>query len=663
MKQRRTRESGAPPVATMDARAFTLLSLTVLCAIVAHAAHLPVWYIAPLAAIIVARWWRRRRRRGRVSGWSRAAMLLATALAVFAKYQTPFGPDPGAAIVCGLLVLKLLESETVRDARMAVGFSCFTLMTVLLFDQALVMTLVVGLMLLPALATLRALEPGLPESGWLAAFRPGSALLLASLPLTLLGFLLIPRLATPLWGSPNQGMARSGISDRMAPGDLHSLLNDNSVAMRVGFDGEPPAADQRYFRGMVLWRFDGREWTPGFAARRPGPDAPLAQRGDLVRYQVTLLPSHQHWLFALDVPIAAPRDAQLGPDRTLLASKPVDQTLRYNVTSAVDYRLHPDRLPPGLRRWALELPAGYDPRARALAKDWRAKAGNDDAAVIRDALTLFHTGGFVYALDVPPLGRNSIDDFLFNTRTGFCEHYASAFTFLMRAAGIPARVVVGYQGGYWNNVAHYLLVRQSNAHAWTEVWLQGRGWVRIDPTAVVSTIEMADAGGDNGAPIGGSIGGWWLPWQNRMDIINRWWSQSIINFDALSQSHLFRPFGVNRTDAQTLGIALAIVMFLGLGIGALLASLKPREKPRDALAAAQLRLQKRLARAGVVRGHAEGPGDYYERSARAMPSAAPMLRALSTEYLLLRYAHSEPPPERVRDFVRQVRRLRPSRVL
>jgi transglutaminase-like putative cysteine protease len=662
MKLWRTRES-APPAASMDARAFALLSLTVLCAIAAHAVHLPLWYIVPLAAILGARWWRRRHRRGRVSGWLRGAMLLATAMAVFAKYQTPFGPDPGAAIVCGLLVMKLLESETVRDARMAVGFSCFTLMTVLLFDQALVMTVVVGLMLLPALATLRALEPGLPESGWLAAFRPGAALLVASLPLTLLGFLLIPRLATPLWGSPNQGMARTGISDRMAPGDLHSLLNDNSVAMRVGFDGEPPPADQRYFRGMVLWRFDGRGWMPGFVAKRPEPGAPLAVRGDLTHYQVTLVPSHQHWLFALDVPIAAPNDAQLGPDHTLLANKPVDQTLRYSVTSATDYRLRPDRLPSYLRRAALELPAGYDPRARELAEAWRAKAGNDDAAVIRDALTLFHAGGFVYALDVPPLGRNSIDDFLFNTRTGFCEHYASAFTFLMRAAGIPARVVVGYQGGYWNKVAHYLLVRQSNAHAWTEVWLQGRGWVRIDPTAAVSTIEMADAGGDNGAPIGGGIGGWWLPWQNRMDIINRWWGQSIINFDALSQSHLFRPFGVNRIGAQTLAIALAIVLFIGLGIGALLASLKPRERPRDALAAAQRRLQKRLARRGIVRGHAEGPGDYYARCARMLPHAAPALQALSTEYLLLRYAFPEPPPERTRAFVRQVRRFHAPRVL
>jgi transglutaminase-like putative cysteine protease len=659
----RTRETAAPPATIMDARAFALLSITVLCAIAAHGVHLPAWYLAPLAAILGLRWWRRRHRRGAVAGWLRAVMLLATALAVFAKYRTPFGPDPGAAIVCGLLVLKLLESETLRDARMAVGFSCFTLMTVLLFDQALVMTIVVGLMLLPALATLRALEPGLPESGWLAAFRPGAALLVASLPLTLLGFLLIPRLATPLWGAPNQGMARTGISDHMAPGDLHSLLNDNSVAMRVGFDGEPPPADQRYFRGMVFWRFDGREWMPGVVAKRPVPAAPLAMRGDLVHYQVTLLPSHQRWLFALDMPVAAPRNAQLGPDHTLLADKPVDQTLHYSAVSATDYRLRPDHLPAYLRRAALELPAGYDPRARALAETWRAKAGNDDATVIRDALTLFHDDGFVYSLDVPPLGRNSIDDFLFDTRTGFCEHYASAFTFLMRAAGIPARVVVGYQGGYWNKVARYLLVRQSNAHAWTEVWLQGRGWVRIDPTAVVSTVEMADAGGANGAPIGGGVGGWWLPWQNRMDIINRWWGQSIINFDALTQSHLFRPFGVDRADAQTLAIALAIVMFLGLGIGALLASLKPREKPRDALAAAQRRLQKQLARCGIVRGHAEGPGDYYARSATLLPSAAPTLRALSTEYLLLRYAYSEPPPERTRAFVHQVRRFRPSSVL
>jgi len=650
----------APSLAPLP---FTLLCLTVACVLTAHAAHMPVWYTPALGAILAARWWHRRRKPHRVAAWLRIAMLVAVPAAVIAMYGTPFGREPGAAIVCGLLVLKVLETESARDARMAVGFACFILMSALLFDQSLGFTIVVGAMLLPALATLRALQPGLPEPGWLPAFKTSTALLATSLPAALLGFLLIPRLATPLWGAPGDGsVARTGIADRMAPGDLHSLLSDNAVAMRIGFDGAPPPENQRYFRGMVLWEFDGRAWLPGAAARRPWRPAPVDVRDPVTHYEVTLLPSRRHWMFALDVPVDGPEDAIMGPDHTLWSIKPIDHTLRYRVASATDYRLAPEQLDPRIRAAALELPQGFDTRARTLAEHWRAAAGADDRAIIRDVLDLFREGGFVYDLDAPPLDRNSIDDFLFDTKTGFCEHYASAFTFLMRAAGIPARVVVGYQGGYWNDFAHYLLIRQSDAHAWSEVWLAGRGWVRVDPTAAVSRVIMADTG-DAGGDVGGGESNWWPPWRDRLDVVNRWWGQTVVGFDALSQSHLFRPFGIEHATAQMLGVALAIAVLVTLGLGALLATLRPRVKPRDALTAAQARLQHKLARIGIVRGHAEGPRDFYLRTAATLPGSASTLQELSTEYLVLRYAYPEPPPERTREFVRRVRHFRPPRVV
>ncbi len=663
--KRRTPPPGTRVVGSaLDAMPFNLLCATVLCVVAAHAPHMPAWYTAALVAILAARWWQRRHRRRHVAAWLRIVMLVAIPATVTAVYGSPLGQEPGAAIVCGLLVLKVLESESIRDARMAVGFACFILMSALLFDQSLGFTIVVGLMLLPALATLRALEPGLSEPRWLRAFKPGTAMLAASLPAALLGFLLIPRLGTPLWGSPGNGVARTGISDRMAPGDLQQLLTDNAVAMRIGFDdGAPPPEDQRYFRGMVLWDFDGRAWLPGDMARRLAlVPVSVGIREPIIHYSLTLLASHQHWMFALDVPVDTPEGARMGPDHTLWSVKPIDQTLRYRVASATDYRLAPNGLDPRVRAAALELPDGFDPRARALAASWRAHAGADDGAIVRDALRLFHDGGFAYDLDAPPLGRDSIDDFLFDTKTGFCEHYASAFTFLMRAAGLPARVVIGYQGGYWNDFAHYLLIRQSNAHSWSEVWLAGRGWVRIDPTAAVSKVLLANADVGTGG-IDGGDGGWWLPWRNRLDVINRWWGQSVMGFDALKQAHLFRPFGIDHISVQMLGIALAIAIFLALGVGALLASLRPRSKPRDALGKAQLRLQRRLARLGIARGSTEGPRDFYSRTATALSDSAPMLRELAAEYLLLRYAYSEPPPERTRAFVKRTRRFRPRRVV
>jgi hypothetical protein len=364
---------GAPPGTRVVASAlaslpFTLLCVTVLCVLAAHSAHLPAWYTTALAVILAARWWQRHRHPRRVEAWLRIAMLVAVLGTAIAVYGTPLGREPGAAIVCGLLVLKVLESESVRDARMAVGFACFILMSALLFDQSLGFTILVGLMLLPALATLRALQPGLPEGGWLSAFKTGTALLAASLPAALLGFLLIPRLSTPLWSAPDRGAARTGISDRMAPGDLHSLLTDNAVAMRVGFDGAPPPGSKRYFRGMVLWKFDGRAWLPGAAARRSSRPVPVAIRDPLTHYEVSLLPSHRHWMFALDVPIDSPEGSVMGPDHTLWSTKPIDRSLRYRVASATDYRLAPESLDPRIRAAALELPAGFDPRARARGK-------------------------------------------------------------------------------------------------------------------------------------------------------------------------------------------------------------------------------------------------------------------------------------------------------
>ncbi len=662
MKRRRVPPGTRIEAWALDDLPFNLLCVTLVCVLAAHAPHLPAWYTAALLAIVAARWWQRRQRRRRVSTWLRIVMLVAVPVTVIVVYGTPFGREPGAAIVCGLLVVKLLESERLRDARMTVGFACFVLMSALLFDQSLAFTIMVGLMLLPALATLRALEPGLPTSRWLPAFKTGGVLLAASLPAALLGFLLIPRLSVPLWGAPGNGEARTGISDRMAPGDLHSLLTDNAVAMRIGFDGPPPPDGQRYFRGMVLWDFDGRAWLPGVAARRPWLPAAVDTRGPVTRYDVTLLPSRRHWLFALDVPVAVPEGVSMGPDRTLWLPRPVDQTAHYRVVSATNYRLAPEGLDPRIRAAALELPGGFDPGARALAERWRAAAGANDDDVVRDALHFFHDGGFAYDLDAPPLGRNSIDDFLFDTKTGFCEHYASAFTFLMRAAGIPARVVVGYQGGYWNGFAHYLLIRQSDAHAWSEVWLEGRGWIRVDPTAAASKVIVADAGGAMG-DVGGGDRSWWMPWRDRLDIVNRWWGQTVTGFDALSQSRLFRPFGIEHTTAQMLGIALAIIVFLALGLGALLASLRPREKPRDALAAAQQKFQRRLARLGIVRGHAEGPRDFYRRTATELSDLAPTINKLAVEYLALRYAFPEPPPERIVAFSRNVRSFHPRRVV
>ncbi len=652
------RKRAEPPI---DARAFDLLSLTMALVLGLHATHLPWWLSLALASTLGWRWWQRRRQSGRVPRWLKLPLLALLTLAVVAQYGGIFGREPGTALAVGLLVLKLLETETVRDVRVGISFAFFALMTALLFDQGLIATIVVALSLLPALATLRALEPAQLPTSLPRNLLPALALSTAALPLALLAFLLVPRLSSPLWGAPSPDQARTGLSDSMSPGNFTDLLTDDHPAMRVSFEGAPPAPDLRYFRAYVMWNYDGRSWRYLDARHlRARETAPL-EVSAAIRYQISLQPTQQRVLPTLDVPLGAPAQASLQPDREVLADKPVNDPLSYQLRSALQYRLQP-LLDEHSQRLGLHLPAGFNPRTHALAAQWRERYGSDHAAIVQAALSLFHDGGFHYTLAPAPLGRDSVDDFLFDTREGFCEHYASAFTVLMRAAGIPARVVTGYQGGYWNKYGNYLLVRYSDAHAWSEVWLAGRGWVRIDPTGAVRPERVAlGAAAAAGDQLGWYRNDWLQGLRNRWDIVNRWWDQGVIGFDALRQRSLLTPFGIRDTNTAMLGVLLAIgsVLFIAIGLAWALLRRQPRDPLRDALR----ELERKLARKGITRRLAEGPQHYLSRAARALSGQRDELVRLMNSYLELRYAHAEPPPEPLHAFRRAVRDFRVANVV
>lgn len=649
--------------APLSMQAFDLLCLTMAGVLAVHAAHLPWWLDAALALVLLLRWWQRRHHGTRSPLLLKLPLISLLAVAVVFNYGTIFGREPGSALAVGLLVLKLLESETPRDARVGVSFACFGLMAALLFDQGLVATFVVALGLLPALATLRALEPAQGPASLPRSLVPGLALLAAAVPLALLAFVLVPRLSSPIWGAPNQSAGQTGLSDSMSPGNFTDLLTDERPAMRVSFDGLPPAPQQRYFRAYVLWLYDGRTWARAQPRRADGGQRPLAPlaAGPTVGYQVDLQPSDSQVLPALDVPLAAPAGAMFSPDRELFSGKPVREPLHYALRSALLYQLQP-QLPTAERRLALRLPSGFDPRTQAMAAQWRERFGDDDLAIVRAALRLYHDGGFRYTLTPPPLGRDAVDDFLFNTQAGFCEHYASSFTVLMRAAGIPTRVVIGYQGGYWNTLGDYLLVRQSDAHAWAEVWLARRGWVRVDPTAAVRPERVSEgATAAAGNQLGWSQSGWLEGLRNRWDVVNHWWTQGVVGFDALRQRGLLTPFGIRDTGEAMLGLLLAAgsALFVALGVAW---ALWRRERP-EPLRQALRRLERRLAGAGITRRRGEGPQHYLRRAARALPGQRAQVEQLMNRYLELRYAHDEPVPELLRQFQRAVREFRPRRVV
>lgn len=639
-----------PPLTQLQ---FRLTAAAVFVAVLPHLLRLPWLISAPVLVLFALRWLQYRGGRARLPAWIKLPLVLLFPLLIVVHYGNLFGREPGSALACAMLALKLMETENRRDARAAICFSAFVLMSALLFDNGLWITVLLCAALIVLLAALRALES--PRTALLPDLRSGALALAGALPLAVCVFVFFPRLGSPLWGAPNDTAARTGLGDRMAPGTMQDLLIDDSPAFRVVFDGSPPPRNELYWRGPVLWQFDGSAWTRPEWLAAPHDGSEVRVRGPRVGYEVTLEPSERHWLLALDVPLLAPPGAVRGADMSLVNRARIDDPTRYRMVSAPDYELEPV-LSPLHRNLALQLPAGYDPQARALARRWREEFDGNPNLVIRAALDLFHNE-FSYTLNAPLLGRDSVDDFLFDTQRGFCEHFASAFTFLMRAAGIPARVVTGYQGGYFNRLGNYWVVRQSDAHAWSEVWLPGRGWMRVDPTAAVSPQRVQiGAAAAAGASAPWYQADWLLNIRNRLDLINRFWNDAIVQFNALRQQHLLTPFGVARADYPQLMLAMLAAGTLLLGLFAWWVMRAPKPAG-DALDIVYARLCRKLARAGVARAPADGPMTMIQRAAVWLPAPQAVQRLLS-DYVGLRYACALPAPERIRTFTRAVAALR-----
>lgn len=646
---------------------FTLTAASVGIAVLPHVLRLPALFALLITGLLAGRVIQRALGGARIPTLLKIPLVVLVPLLVVLHYGNVFGREPGSALACTMLALKLLETETRRDARSAVAFSSFVLMSALLFASGMAFTLMLCAALALFLATLHELER-LPQASArpreiAARVRAGLGLsartLLLAVPLTACAFLFLPRLGSPLWGTPSDGtVARSGLGDSMDPSNLQELLIDDSPAFRVAFDGPIPEKSKLYWRGPVLSHFDGVAWTRVRYVGETRPRDPVQRSAGVVDYEVTLEPSDRRWLLALDVPLGAPEEADRSHDLSLVAMRPVDQLRRYRVRSALDYSIGLD-LGDRERTRTLSLPAGFNPKARALAAQWRAVLRDDDA-VIRAALELYKQS-FVYSLAAPELGRNSVDDFLFDTRKGFCQHFASSFTFLMRAAGIPARVVTGYQGGFYNAFGNYLVVRQSDAHAWSEVWLPERGWVRVDPTAAVSPqrVELG-ARAAAGATASWYQADWLLALRNRLDLVNRGWNSLIVQFNMLRQQSLLTPFGIAKAEYYDLVWALVLSTTLLLGAYSWWVLRRPR-RSGDALDAAYDALCRKLAAAGTPRGGNEGPAAFQARL-RAAGLELASLDALFARYVGLRYAVAVPQTADVRAFAGEVARMRLPRV-
>ena len=667
-----SRESLASDLQPQDLPAGRAAILTLLVALVPvlgpHVAHLPGWCSA-FAGLMFA-WrafitWRETKLPLRLPSRWLLMFLMALALgATLYTHRTLFGRDAGVTFVTVLLSLKLLETRTRRDAVVAIFLSYFLILTNFFYSQSIATAALMLLSLVLITAALIAANRDAGEMPVLPQMRLAGVIILQAFPMMLLLFVLFPRVQGPLWGLPVDAQAGvSGLSDSMSPGLITRLSLSDGIAFRVRFSGPAPRASDLYWRGPVLSLFDGRNWRVQSA--NPSRPARFEAAGPPFDYEVTLEPSGKPWLFALEMPTRLPDFGKLTADLQPVTEKLVNHRLRYEARSHPGYRPIPTEESADLLPY-LALPPRSNPRTRELIAGWLFEGANPVQLVER-ALRHFRTEEFFYTLDPPLLDNHPVDEFLFIARRGFCEHYASAFVVMMRIGGVPARVVTGYQGGEINPVDGVFTVRQSDAHAWTEVWLRGRGWTRVDPTAAVSPARvergMSGALPERFTPpllsrLAGRWGGTWLN-QVRFnwEALANHWNQFVLNYSPDRQRETLERIGIRSPTWQDMVIAMA----LGVGLVSLAVTgwLLRAVRERDPVQRAWLALCARLARKGLAREAHEGALDYAARIGGGPRSGtdshlAGALREIAARYAALRYG---PKPDKVKvlEFTRLVR--------
>lgn len=631
-----------------SARTLAWLALVIVLALLPHLRHLPPWI--PLFFVTATGWrlWIEVSAASLPPRWLRNLLALLLMALVVGNFRTLNGLEAGTALLSVMAGMKLLESRAQRDYTVVIFIAFFLLFAELLYEQTLMMLpYLLGCTLLSVSVLLQLHVSDRALTARQALGRAGR-MLLQALPLTVLLFLLVPRLPGQFWVLPARGAASSGLSDEMSPGDVSNLTLSDEVAFRVQFQDAAPPNNKLYWRAIVLHDFDGRTWR-----RRRG--ALFGQQGietlaPPYRYRMLLEPSNQPYIPALDVPLQSDlRRSYIGSDRQLASFMPVTQLTAVNVVSAADYRLD-KQLPDTLRRIDTALPGALNPRARTLAQQWRNEAG-DDAVYMRRLLQWFHTQSFYYTLEPPSLGVNAIDEFLFTTQKGFCEHYASALTFMLRAVHIPARVVTGYQGGEFNPISGYWVIRQADAHAWVEAWLPEQGWVRVDPTMAIAAerierglVVPTETGVQQTNEIKVANRGWLPGVQQRWDALNTFWKERIVNFDPEEQRAVLQRLGIANADWRALGLLLGaafIAFFLGLMVYLGWQYRPARLAPETEVWRALLR---KLEKQGVHHAPHEGPVDFLNRAAQLKPGIAGLLLKVRDAYVALRYA-PDPAPQ------------------
>jgi protein-glutamine gamma-glutamyltransferase len=645
----------APEQRPVGARELAWLVGSLILVIAPHATRAPWWLTLLTLCLYGWRIYFALNRAPLPSRWLVLGVAAVAMLGVWIEHRTLFGRQSGILLLMVFSGLKLLETRTHRDAAVCAFLGYFLVVTNFLYTQAIPTALVMALGVFLLTATLVGFSA--PQRPLPANLRTSALLLAHAAPAALALFVLFPRVPGPLWGLPQDAYSgMTGLSETMSPGMLSSLALSDSIAFRAEFQTPPPPQAVRYWRGPVLWDFDGRTWSAGSSIFTQF--VPPERGRATYRYEIVLEPHNRYWLFALETAASLPERARMSYDGQILANAPVRTRMRYDVTSVVSPESQPTETPAALRR-ALRLPANFNPRATALAREWRAGSA-DEAEIVTRAIAFLRQGGYTYTLEPPLLGEDSVDEFLFATKAGFCEHFSSAFVFLMRAADVPARVVTGYQGGELNSVDSIVSVRQADAHAWAEVFLPERGWVRIDPTAVAVPGRL-DRSMAAAVPQASALPllmrpelEWLRGVRDRWEATVHKWNVWVLGFNPERQRELMASVGVR--DADWRALTAALFAFLGALTLVLLAwSLRRFARP-DPVQRAWRAFCRKLAARGVERAPSEGPRDFSARAARALPAARHAILRIGSLYIALRYGAgaSADAVARLRKMVRQL---------
>ncbi|WP_410498770.1 DUF3488 and DUF4129 domain-containing transglutaminase family protein [Chitinibacter sp. S2-10] len=604
-----------------------------------HLLEQPAWLAISLSCILLLFARLSPDLRFRIPRWGHFLLCVLVGVLVFQAYRSVVGREGGVAILMALCIVKLVETRHLRDARALILLMCLLSGIAFLHGQQPWRALFALLNLTGILFMAQSIEQQIPPQGINVGV--SSRFIFEAIPIAILLFVLFPRLPAPLWALPDLNSAKTGLSDsEMQVGSIGQLIQDESIAFRVSFKGANPGKSAMYWRGPVFEDFDGIRWHPAYSkaqSERQFTSIPLiAGQGPIYEYSLTLEPHQQKWLLPLEMPRQLPAQTRLSNRLQLINKTELSELKRFELSSQLNWRTLNDD-PAQIAR-SLKLPAELNPQSQALAQQWQQSPPQQR---IINALNWLRSNDFSYTLTPPILSsRHRIDEFLFQSRQGFCEHYASAFAFLMRASGVPARIVTGYQGAAQNG--DYWIVRQSDAHAWVEVWLADLGWQRIDPTAVISPNRINEG-------LARSVNSADLPFMLRQDyawlrqlrlqadaLVNDW-NQWVIGYDQQRQRDFLRKLGIN--DFLSSAFIFWLLGGFAITLGGFAAWLLYKNRPPQADRASRLyrRFIKKLS--PLQRELSEAPQDFALRACASFPQQAKQIQAITTLYLQARYAN------------------------